>query len=103
MFERVAKIITDSVTSIVMINLAFPTANGFETTIPPMQTELDETPPQAFDGAVIHGFLGSLLRNNESTEPSSTVTSQPAGRPKRMTKKSRKQRPRVRLFRKYFE
>ena len=86
-----------------MIVLAFPTANGFETTIPLMKTEPDETPPQPFDGAVLQGFLGSLLRNNESTGPSSTATSQPAGRPKRMTKKSRKQRPRVRLLKKYFK
>ena len=76
-----------------------------------MKTEPDEEPPKPFDGAAIQGFLGSLLRNNGGTTdqnthnagPSLTATSQPAGRPKRMTKKSRKQRPRVRLFKKYFK
>ena len=63
----------------------------------------DGSASQGFDGVASQGFLGSLLRNNESTGPSSMVTSQSAGRPKRMTKKSRKQRPRVRLFKKYFK
>ena len=73
-----------------------------------MKTETDKEPPKAFYGASIQGFLGSLLRNNGGTTDQNTHNTgpsltQPAGRPKRMTKKSRKQRPRVRLFKKYLK
>ena len=78
------------------------------------KTEPDEPIP-VFGGTLNQGFLGSLLRNNERVTDQSTREtgsslpgtsepefSQPEGRSKRMTKKSRKQRPRVCIFKKDF-
>ena len=78
------------------------------------KTEPDEPIP-VFGGTLNQGFLGSLLRNNERVPDQSTHEtgsslpgtsepefSQPVGRSKRMTKKSRKQRPRVCIFKKDF-
>ena len=79
------------------------------------KNEPDEPIP-VFDGTLNQGFLGSLLRNNERVPDQTTQDTgsslsgtsqpafpQPAGRSKRMTKKSRKQRPRVCIFKKDFE
>lgn len=79
------------------------------------KTETDEPNP-VFGGTLNQGFLGSLLRNNERVPDQTTQDTgsslpgtsqpafpQPAGRSKRMTKKSRKQRPRVCIFNNDFE